>query len=402
MTHLMLNACLLLLTFLTFLTFSLYALPTSHPIATSLSSPVIIKFKQGGHQSTFHTFLNAQKRTVLSTGAPANTVKYTYDPRIFNGIAGHFTKDFLDAFQSAHPGQIAYIEKDGLMHALGGQSTPPSWGMTRVSEHALDLTKSYTYPDQAGDGVEVYVIDTGIDPTNADFGGRATMAKSFVANEDAIDLNGHGTHVAGTIASLTYGLAKKVSIFGVKVLDAQGSGQYSDVVAGIQFVASNAKPGKTVINMSLGGPQAQSVDDAVNAAFKAGVVVIVAAGNSADDACQYSPAGAANAFAVGASDNTDTLASFSAIGKCVKVFGPGVDITSLWIGSQATNTISGTSMASPHVVGVAALYMSEKTYTNPQNVYDDLVAHGTRDDLKGLDATTSNVLVFNDVLALQA
>jgi len=358
-------------------------------------SNVIIKLKPQGQQATFHTFLNAHKQTTSFAAAPTNTVKYSYDPTFFNGIAGQFTQEFIDAFKAAHPEDIDYVEVDGLMHALGSQQNPPSWGMTRVSERELDLTKPYTYPDAAGGGVEVYVIDTGIDASNEDFTGRATMAKSFVANEAATDLNGHGTHVSGTIASQTYGLAKKVNIFGVKVLNGQGSGAYSDVVAGIQYVAGVVKAGKTVINMSLGGSQSQAVDDAVNAAFTAGVVVIVAAGNSSDDACQYSPAGAANAFAVGAIDKTDTQASFSSFGKCVKAYAPGEDITSLWINGQATNTISGTSMATPHVVGTAALYMSMKSYTNPKDVYADLVSHGTPNALQGVSTDSPNVLAYN-------
>jgi len=224
------------------------------------------------------------------------------------------------------------------------------------------------------------------------------MAKSFIPGEDDVDMNGHGTHVSGTIGSTTYGVAKQVNIFGVKVLDAQGSGSDSDVLAGINYVTGVVRPGKTVINMSLGGGKSQSIDDAVTAAAKAGVVVIVAAGNDGNDAdaCQGSPSGASGAFAVGATDNTDTLADFSDAGSCVKILAPGVNITSLWLSDDsATNTISGTSMATPHVVGVAALLMSQKSYTTAQAVYDDLTATAGQNAIQNVPSGTVNAIVYN-------
>jgi len=250
---------------------------------------------------------------------------------------------------------VEYVEDDGTMWTMAAvpskqqkQDKPPSWGLPRVSERKLDLTKPYVYPDSAGDGVKVYVVDTGVQDTQSDFGGRAKLIKSFVTGEANTDMNGHGTHCSGTIASKTYGVAKKVSLFGVKVLNGQGSGQYSDVIAGINYVTGLAKVGKTVMSMSLGGPKSQAVDDAIVAAIKAGVVAVVAAGNDGGDACQGSPSGAPGVLAVGATDNTDTIANFSNKGKCVGIFGPGVDITSLWKGADgATNKISGTSMAPP-------------------------------------------------------
>jgi len=240
-------------------------------------------------------------------------------------------------------------------------------------------------------------VDTGIWVNHTDFQGRASIAASFVQGEAADDQNGHGTHCSGTIGSFTYGLAKKVSLQAVKVLNGEGSGTWADVISGVEFVAKNARPGKTVMSMSLGGDLNQALNDAMNAAVTAGVVAIVAAGNNAGDACQISPASAEKAFAVMATDNTDTLADFSNRGNCTKLAAPGVDIVSLWKGSDgATNTISGTSMATPHVAGVAALLMSENAYSTPQQVYQALMDLATKDTIQGIPADGSpNSLLYN-------
>ena len=222
------------------------------------------------------------------------------------------------------------------------------------------------------------------------------MLTSFIAGEANTDLNGHGTHIAGTIGSKTYGVAKKATLYGVKVLNGQGSGSWSGVIAGINYVVKNAVPGKTIINMSLGGSKSQALNDAVDAAYAAGVVVIVAAGNDAGDAALVSPAGASGAFAVGATDNTDTLASFSNRGKAVRLFAPGVNITSLWKGANgATNTISGTSMASPRVAGITALFMANKQYTSAAAVYADLINLSTPNVIKRVDVNTPNRLAYD-------
>jgi subtilisin family serine protease len=210
--------------------------------------------------------------------------------------------------------------------------------------------------------VHAYVIDTGVRTTHTDFGGRASSGYDFVDNDsDASDCNGHGTHVAGTIGGTSYGVAKGVSLVAVRVLDCGGSGTYAGVIAGVDWVTANAvRP--AVANMSLGGGKSTALNDAVRSSINAGVVYALAAGNSNADACNSSPSSTVEALTVGATDNTDTRASWSNWGSCVDLFAPGVNITSAWgTGDNATNTISATSMATPHVAGAAARYLA----TNP-------------------------------------
>jgi hypothetical protein len=361
------------------------------PLTEKSTKSYIIKLKP--HGSQYDVISSITERNARE-GTDVNKLKYKYNPTFFNGLAGSFSDDFITDLKKNQ--DIEYIEEDGLMHAIGTQAHPPSWGETRVSERTLDLKQPYTYYDSAGAGVDVWVVDTGIATEQKDFEKRAVFEKSFVADEEAKDMNGHGTHCAGTIASKSYGIAKKANLHAVKVLNADGSGQFSDVVNGIQYVTSNVKPGKTVLSMSVGGPKSQAVDDAAKAAYKAGVVMIVAAGNDGDDACNGSPSGVQEIFVVGATDKTDTMADFSNYGKCVDIFAPGVDITSLWIGANGkTNTISGTSMATPHVAGVAALLMGEKKYSSAQDVYDDLLKAATDGVIKQLAADSPNKLLYN-------
>ncbi|GJJ75222.1 hypothetical protein EMPS_07580 [Entomortierella parvispora] len=293
--------------------------------------------------------------------------------------------------------EVAYVEQDAVMKIYGQQDSPPSWGLTRVSEQDLDLSKPYSYNDAAGQGITAYVVDTGVYAEHEEFGGRAKLAANFVDGSADTDENGHGTHVSGTIGGSTYGVAKKVSIVGVKVLDAQGSGSTSGVVAGMDWVAQHAKPGKSVVNMSLGGGKSQAIDDAAGRLFSANIPLIVAAGNDETvDACDGSPSGAPNTFTVAASDNKDSSASFTSWGSCVEIYGPGVDITSSWIGgTDASNTISGTSMATPHVVGVAALYLSQGGLNSAQDLFDKLTSSATPGHIKGNLNGSPNKLVYN-------
>lgn len=356
-------------------------------VATPLSSTAdgsgryIIKLKPKTSQNVFLSLVNEANNNQL---VPTNKIKYRYSPDIFNGVAGEFSQSFIrDA--ADHP-EVEYIEADGEVHAFGVEKNAPSWGLARISSRQKGA-KDYEYPENAGSGVEVYVVDTGVQESHSDFKGRAKAAVSFVDGEPPVDNNGHGTHCAGTIASYTYGVAKDTKVIGVKVLNRDGSGSFSGVIKGIEYVGKNAVKGKvTVMSMSLGGGASQAIDDAITAVYNQGVLPVVAAGNDGGDSCSVSPARCPNAFTVGATDINDSVADFSNTGKCTKIHGPGVDITSLWIGRDgATNKISGTSMATPHVAGLAAVYISQKNYSSPKEVMDDIIASATKfgSDLTG-------------------
>lgn len=284
---------------------------------------------------------------------------------------------------------VDYIEQDMYVHAYQScaQQTNAVWGLDRISERDLDLDGNYRYPSNAGSGVDAYIIDTGILTTHTEFsGGRAVFGDNFVDNNDA-DCNGHGTHVAGTVGGKTYGVAKQVKLIAVKVLNCQGSGTNTGVISGIQYTAAQKKTtGRpSVANMSLGGARSSALDSAVAGAVSGGVAFIVAAGNENQDACNTSPAGSSSAVAIGATTlddagNTeeDARASFSNYGTCVALFAPGELIESAWIGSNsAVNTISGTSMASPHACGAAAVYLSNNPTKTPADVKSFLVSQST-------------------------
>ncbi|KAF9435051.1 hypothetical protein BGZ76_006976 [Entomortierella beljakovae] len=318
--------------------------------------------------------------------------------RKFNSIPGFAaTLNKAALKQMLASPEVDYIEQDSIVTITGSQVSPPSWGLTRVSQRNLNLTQPYLYNDAAGLGVTAYVIDTGIYTAHTEFGGRATFGVNFIAGSPNTDENGHGTHVSGTIGGAKYGVAKKIRLVGVKVLGANGAGSTSGVVAGMDWVAARAVPGKSVVNMSLGGGKSTAINDAAQRLFMKNIPLIVSAGNNPTvNSCNASPAGAPNTFTVAASDKTDTVASFSSYGSCVEIFGPGVEITSAWIGNiNAVAVLSGTSMATPHVVGVAALYMSFNSLPTAQSVYNKLISTATRDKIKGNLNGSPNRLVFN-------
>ncbi|KAF9918578.1 hypothetical protein FBU30_000131 [Linnemannia zychae] len=280
----------------------------------------------------------------------------------------------------------------------------PSWGLSRISQRRRENPKDYSYMSTAGAGVDVYIIDSGVYQDHVDFGGRASTIANFVNNEHDEDTCGHGTHVAGIVAGRRYGVAKRAKVMAVKVLDAEGQGSTSQVLAGINFVirhAANNPNSRKVINMSLGGEFSRPVNDAVRLAVtQFGLPFFVAAGNSGDDACQYSPAGVEEAFAVGGTDRSDKIGWYSCTGSCVKIFAPGSGIPSDWIRSRtAAHILDGTSMATPHVTGVAALYLGTGiNYGSPQELYADIIAHATRDVVEGVKATdykTPRNLLYN-------
>lgn len=268
---------------------------------------------------------------------------------------------------------VDYVQQDRTVTLAGSQGSAP-WGLDRIDQVNRPLNGTYTYPGTAAN-VTAYVLDTGVRLTHGEFGGRARSGYDFVDNDtDASDCHGHGTHVAGTVGGSTYGVAKSVNIVSVRVLDCSGSGSYSGIIAGIDWVTANAqKP--AVVNMSLGGSASPALDQAVRNSIASGVTYAIAAGNAHADACDVSPARAAEAITVGATDAGDTRASFSNYGACVDLFGPGAGITSASnSGDGGAAIMSGTSMATPHVAGAAALYLSANPSATPAQVQSALLA----------------------------
>jgi serine protease len=262
-----------------------------------------------------------------------------------------------------------------------------TWGIDRISERAIQLDGEYSY-EFTGEGTDSYIVDTGLLLTHQEFGGRATWGATFTGDNNNNDCHGHGTHVGGTVGGTLYGVAKKVSLVAVKVLNCGGSGSWEGVIGGINYVAQQHqnKGRPSTANMSLGGGYNQAVNNAVEAAVRAGVVMVVAGGNSNADACNFSPASAELAITVGATDvgtsggaQRDIRSSFSNFGECTDMWAPGTMITSAWIGSNnAIRTISGTSMASPHVCGVANLILHEHKSWNPAQVEAHMIEESTK------------------------
>ncbi|MER7417301.1 S8 family peptidase [Micromonospora peucetia] len=291
---------------------------------------------------------------------------------------------------------VKYVEQNHVMRISGTQSPTPSWGLDRSDQRDLPLNNSYTYPNN-GSGVRAYIIDTGIRFSHSDFGGRAVTGFDSVDGGAADDCNGHGTHVAGTVGGTAYGIAKNATLVGVRVLDCGGSGTYAGVIAGIDWVTGDHDPGElAVANMSLGGGKDQAVNDAVTASIADGVSYAIAAGNDySADACNVSPASTPNAITVGATTSTDARADYSNIGTCLDIFGPGSSITSAWhTGDSATNTISGTSMATPHVAGAAALVLAANPSYTPQQVRDKLVNDATNGKVTNPGTGSPNKLLY--------
>ncbi|MFJ9030055.1 S8 family peptidase [Streptomyces sp. NPDC102274] len=316
---------------------------------------------------------SAAGRSVVSEYG--GTVKRTYTAAL-NGYAAELTP--TQARRLAADPAVDKVFQDREVHTFATQTNPPSWGLDRIDQAALPLNNSYTYPDTAGEGTTVYVIDTGVRITHQDLAGRASNGYDAVDNDNtAQDGNGHGTHVAANAAGTVYGVAKKAKVVAVRVLNNAGSGTTAQVVAGIDWVTNNHS-GPSVANMSLGGGANAAIDTAVQNSINSGVTYAIAAGNFGANAQNYSPARVADAITVGATTSTDARASYSNYGARVDLFAPGSAITSAWNTSDtATSSISGTSMATPHVAGAAAIYLAGHPTATPAQVSTALVNGAT-------------------------
>ncbi len=326
-------------------------------------------------------------QVILTTSS--GRVKQVY-ANALRGFSAEMTE--ADAIALSNDPRVRFVEEDSIVEILTTQANPP-WGLDRIDESALPVSGTYTYT-ASGSGVNAYIIDTGIRTTHTQFGGRASVAFDAVGDgQNGSDCNGHGTHVSGTVGGSTYGVAKSVHLFAVRVLNCSGLGTTSGVIAGVDWVTANhASP--AVANMSLGGGVSTALDTAVRNSIASGVTYAIAAGNSNMNASGFSPAHVSEAITVGSSTMTDARSSFSNFGSVVDIFAPGSAITSAWATSDtATTTISGTSMATPHVTGVAARYLQNNRTASPATVRNAIVSFANLNHLSGIPSGTANRLL---------
>lgn len=331
--------------------------------------------------------------------------------KFLTGYSGYFYGNLLKELQESS--EIKILEPEQTFHTNEVEVEEDSpWGLDRVSHRELDTSGEYIYDSDAGLGVNVYIVDTGIKTEHEEFEGRASWGKAVALPHLEVDGNGHGTHCAGIVGSKTYGITKKANLIAVGVMNFLGAGSTSDIIKGLEFVVQDhqknvesKEPGfkGSVINLSLGGGVLDALDLAVNAATQAGVHVAVAAGNDDKDACSYSPARAVGPLTIGATNSRDEKASFSNFGSCVDVFAPGEDILSTYIW-QPTASMSGTSMASPHVAGLLAYFLSltptegsefAMGNVDPTLLKTNVLKYATKNALSGLDGLSPNLLIYN-------
>jgi len=342
----------------------------------------IVVFKPGTADAAIQSHMDTLK-THEHTKMHDYHIKASDAKKEFRGYSIRVPSEDAPALKF-HVSEVQYVEQNAVVRASAEckLQTQATWGIVRTAEVAQTSAGLYTYTDAAdGAGVTAYVVDTGIYTDNVDFEGRAIWGADFASDPSpGTDLNGHGTHVAGTIMGKTFGVAKAAKAVGVAVLGADGSRTTAGVIAGINWSTAQSQKngkGKSIGNMSLGGGKSTANNDAVNAAFAAGLPFIVAAGNEAQYACEVSPASATDAYTVMSSDSADAMSYFSNYGSCAQIIAPGSGITAAWIGNKyAINTISGTSMASPHVAGVAAKLLSQASYS-PASLYETLTKFAT-------------------------
>jgi subtilisin family serine protease len=346
--------------------------------ANAIDGSYIVVYKDGAAA--------AAKNTAASFGSK---VTYRYST-VFSGFAASMTEQ--QAKQLAADPNVDYVQQNHTVTIATDQPNPPSWGLDRVDQRNLPLDNNYSYSTTASN-VHAYIIDTGADLDHPDYGGRMSSGFDAVDGGTADDGNGHGSHVAGNIGGTTYGLAKGVQLVAVRVLNNAGSGSSAGVAAGIDWVTANAIL-PAVANMSLGGTGTDTtINSAVQRSIAAGVTYAIASGNSNANACGFSPAMVPEAITVNATDTNDARASFSNFGTCSDIFAPGVNITSDWL-NGGTNTISGTSMATPHVAGAAALYLADNPTALPAAVRDALVANASTGKVTNAGSGSPDALLY--------
>jgi len=367
----------------------LLTLNQSANFATAAESPsteFIIVFEDKVPRATSNKIITDAGGQIIRTFA-----------RVFNGsvVFGTFAK--MEAL--AKNPNVLLVEENLEVTTTAIQNSAP-WGLDRIDQQALPLSTTYDDGGFQGENTKSYVVDSGIDSTNIDFEGRVTTG--YDAVQDGLgtgDCNGHGTHVAGTIGSKTFGVAKKTNLIPVRVLDCAGSGLYSSVIAGLNWIAGNYIPGEpAVVNMSLGGPASSTLDEAVNNLISKGLSVVIAAGNDNLNACDYSPARTPDAITVGATNTDDSRASYSNFGSCLDIFAPGTSIPSTWLGVNYYAILSGTSMAAPHVAGVIVRFLSQYPGLSPAQVTKSIKTSSTKNLVTSGGTGSPNRLVYLTVL----
>ena len=323
----------------------------------------------------------------------AGKVLQSYDT-VLKGFAIYLPDTAGTAFIEAmkkNP-QVLSVESDTIVNIDATTQSNPDWGLDRIDQKALPLNSAYSYL-QTGSGTTAYIVDTGILSSHQEFSGRVLSGYTAISDGNGTtDCNGHGTHVAGTVAGTTYGVAKNVNLVPIRILGCDGSGASSNVIAGLDWILKNGKK-PAVVNMSLGGATSSSLDSAVENLYNNGYVMVVAAGNSNTDACTSSPARVSKAITVAATDNTDTRASYSNYGSCVDIFAPGSQINSSWIGSNtATKILNGTSMATPHVAGVVAEMLQSTPTAAPQTISTNLLNQASSNVVKNPSGSPNRLL----------